>query len=582
MTFSLSPGATATAPAKNSLAAATCRKLLASLLAPHLFTPTSTFAHRHLTTLIVSQLRAFALVTMAITSDTEMPCIHATPTFDRYYSHPRSKSNATATSADTNSPTVVSTATTLASTNLTSPTIALTYPSPELEHQQRANFSMTTYYYHDKIGRLQSASPTQPSPYSIPDQPVAQGIQGQLDLSYFLERGDLVGAYLAERDHRALLHPAHTLLETSIQAAFKDGGYSASSLDARSNTALEAHLHHQSVEYNESYRSYPPDSRYPDFASTIGFAGFAAHLGRDIPYPDVEDIRHLHTLHSLLAFIQPERKLNSLEGQTMNMVETETGEVFAYRVPKKLLVLFLGRKVVTKYIRTTEREDNDNWCGKPVKQELRIPPGVGSKEAFRVLVSWMLRACQHRTLGQMRQFRVPNNTLTACALSQILTLFGLYKDALRVDWIIKKENFTRPIFPVELEALWNRLGENNRYVYAAIKAVGQQLREYEISSTRKHPMWEEMMDLLEEYPPLKARVRGDLELNEKYSPTFSTEWCKKLGIQPPQTANEPSSSKAGSVAAEQKLGMSSPPEVLSPLRISKKPTRKATILRIVL
>jgi hypothetical protein len=398
---------------------------------------------------------------------------------------------------------------------MTSPAITPTQSYVEPKWQQRASFNTTTYYHYDKDGHLQSAST---------DRPVAHGLPGQLDFKYYEERGDIVGSYLARRGPT---YPASTLSDDPSKASFEDEEYGEPSLDAHSDTTQD--IRHQSTELYESYHGSSPNWRYPDYASTIGYAGFAARSGCYLPYPNVEDIRHLHTLQSLLPFIQPERKLNALEDRTMIMdiVEDKTGEVFAYEVPKKLLVLFLGRKVVNKFIRTIEREDNEKWRGKPVVQELRIPKGEGTTQAFHVLVSWMRRACEYRTMGRMRQFRVPNTTLTACALAQILTLFGLHKDAERVNWTITKENFTRPIFPVELEALWNRLGEHNRYVYAAIKVISQRLRVYEIGSTRQHPIWEELVALLEEYPPLKARVR-DLELNEKYSPTYDTEWCKKL------------------------------------------------------
>ena len=409
--------------------------------------------------------------------------------------------------------------------------------------------------------------------------PLAQSTVGHPDLSYYLERGDKVGAFLAQRDLMCTS-------EAYNQWVMAEEPACGPSSDAYSGSP-DPNLRHQAAEEYESYGSQHRGGNYSDYDSTIGYTGFATHVGQPIRYPDPEDIRHLHTLHSILPYIQPERKLNALDGQTMNIVEQDTGTVFAYHVPKKLLVLFLGRKVVTKYIRTAEREENGDWSSRPILQELRIPRGFGSKAAFRVLVSWMIRACQrqHRTMGQMRQFRVPQNTLTACTLAQILTLFGLHKDALRVDHTISKEHFTRPIFPVELEALWNCLGENNRYVCAAIKVVGQRLRVYEIGSTRQHPMWEEMVQLLEEYPPLKDRVR-DLELNELYQPTFGTEWCKNLNDGPHSSnfhdAHRASGSRyrsrngeSGSSVAPGRETTSAQPDV------SLKQARKAAILRIV-
>lgn len=434
--------------------------------------------------------------------------------------------------------------------------------------------STMVYYYYDADAKLSSNSM---------DQRLAQGNHGSPDVSYYVERGDKVGAFLAQRSmipQQGMTCPAYASSEAHIhQTMAKEPAYEAPPELHKSSP--EPNLRHQYVPENESYYSPAQPGGLQDYQSTIGYVDFAARSGKHIPYPDPEDIRHLHTLFSLLPYIQPKRKLNSLNGQTMDIIEQDTGTVFAFHVPKKLLMAFLGRKVVTKFVKTIEREDNENWRGAPVTQILNIPRGVGSKAAFRILVSWMIRACQYKTEGCMRQFRVPQNTLVACTLSQILTLFGLHRDALRVDHGIASEHFARPIFPVELEALWNCLGENNRYVYAAIKIVGQRLRVYEIGSTRQHPMWEEMIQLLGEYPPLKDRVR-DLELNEKFRLMFGTEWCKNVGVtfnieQPAEASppNTPDIRSLGDSVAPEKESVSTPPQ--NP----PKNGRPAAVLRIV-
>jgi hypothetical protein len=247
------------------------------------------------------------------------------------------------------------------------------------------------------------------------------------------------------------------------------------------------------------------------------------------PYPNPEDIRHLHTLQSLLPYLQPERRLNALGGPLLDIVEQDTGVAFAYRVPKKMLVLFLGRRVVNKFIRTTHREDDENWKGAPVCQELNLPRGVASKAAIKALIAWMLRACQYQTMSSMKQIRVPKNTFVACSLARTMELFELHKDALRVDHYIAENHFVQSIFAAELETLWNCLGKESRYVYAAIKAVGQRLHAFEADNEGREILGidEAMFSMLKQYPELEARVR-DPELNEENRPVFSTQWIKRL------------------------------------------------------
>ncbi|KAF2826483.1 hypothetical protein CC86DRAFT_417666 [Ophiobolus disseminans] len=438
---------------------------------------------------------------------------------------------------------------------------------------------MTVYYHYDDNGYLQSTSM---------DEPLVQGSHGHPDVSYYIERGNKFGAFFAQRN---MAYPAHATSRAYSHATTNENPKWEQPSNAYSGLP-DASIRHQSAEEeDDSYYSYSQGGRFSVCENTIGYLGFGAHSGQPTPYPNPEDIRHFHTLHSILPYLQPERKLNSLDGQLMDIVEQDTGTILAYLVSKKLLVLFLGRKMVTKYIRTLEREENEGSegskkCrGKPVVQVLSIPRDVGSRAAFSVLVSWMIRACQYQTMGQMRQFRVPQNTLVACTLAQVLNFFGLHKDALRVDHAISNEHFERPIFPVELEALWNCLGEENRYVYAAIKMVGQRLQVYEIGSTQQHPMWEEMVQLLKEYPPLNDRVR-DLELNESHRPSFGTDWCNHLGggSQPKTPTNGCKSNGTGDHARGGKAGSNGVQEqemTLIQPDVPAKPTRKARVLRIV-
>jgi hypothetical protein len=150
------------------------------------------------------------------------------------------------------------------------------------------------------------------------------------------------------------------------------------------------------------------------------------------------------------------------------------------------------------------------------------------------LVSWMLRACKYETMGTMKQIRIPKSTFVACSLAETMTLFALHKDAFRVDKFIALTHFIRPIFAVELETLWNCLGEQSRYVYAAIRTVGRRLHVHESGHEGPVPgIDDDMYAMLEDYPEMKARVRNQ-DLNQEYLPQFGTEWFQRFQTNTPK------------------------------------------------
>jgi hypothetical protein len=389
---------------------------------------------------------------------------------------------------------------------------------------------MTTFYQYDRNGAVMASA----------FDPAAQPFTpGPPEYNVYEERGDIVGAYLAR--HK-ILYPAYTAPESYHTPDVSSRNPNQPRVYGLRSESVDQGYWSSDGHESEGYAN----SSCPDYVSNVGYGGWAAHSGLSYHYPDPEKIRHLHTLHSLLPHLQTERKLNSLNGPALDILEQDTGVVFAYQVPKKLLVLFLGRQLVSKFIRTISREDDNNWQGPPVCQELSLPRGHCSKAAIKVLIAWMTRACQHYSMGSIKQIRVPGNTFVACSLAQTMELLGLYKDALRVDHEIASTHFVRPIFAQELETLWNCLGQNSRYVYAAIKVVGRRLQEFENSNgndtqesceTRKPDFGndmrdkslrpDEMLTMLEDYPELRARVR-DLDFNEKHRPVFGTKWMGNL------------------------------------------------------
>jgi hypothetical protein len=468
--------------------------------------------------------------------------------------------------ATANSPTYINSAITPAPDDSTSSTIAAAHPS--CNPTDIRSPKITVYYFYNEDGTLRSTFTLDPLIHSYPGQTALQG---------YMQRGDIVGAYLAQRE---ILFPAYATIEAYSQIYRGD-----QQMHEQQPVAYNAprELCHQNEEPYDSYDSYRDD--VPDQVYRAGYMGFALHTKPHRAYPDPDDIRHLHTLYSLLQCVDPGRRFNGFTGPTVDIVEEDMGTVYAYGVHKKMLVLFLGRKTVTKFLRTVESFTDDRTGQHRKIQKLYIPHGVTSTSAIKVLVSWMSRACRINFRDQVRQFQVPRNTFAACTLAQTLTMFGLHKDALRVDHTISAKHLVRPIFAVELATLWNCLGEKNRYVYAAIKAVGERLQIYGEGEHKKVAIHEEILELLEKYPALKTRVR-DLSFNESYRPTFSTDWCKYL-LEGSSQAKEPdtgyqTSSFVGNPHSRFLGGIDEPEQrIAEQTDKSAKSSRKVAVLRIV-
>jgi hypothetical protein len=296
-------------------------------------------------------------------------------------------------------------------------------------------------------------------------------------------------------------------------------------------------------------------------------------------YPDTESIRHLHTLHTLLPLIQPERKLNALSGPALNIHSgSHTGPILCHEVPKKLLVLFLGRAIVSRYLHTISRQDNTAWTGPPTQQSLVLPANIASSSALKILVAWMSRACTYATMFTMRPLAVPENLFSACTLAQTMELFGLRRDAYHVDVVISARlRSRRRLFVGELETLWRCLGESNRYVYAIVKAFGRQARAASTlapaivaadesgapelpqppppaaaASSTTSP---ELLDLKKRYPLLYDRILNE-EVNEQFAPQFGRNWFSNLPGGGGRGEQEAASVSFGSPAAYAEAGWS--------------------------
>jgi len=383
-----------------------------------------------------------------------------------------------------------------------SPTIGLPIPRRGHLRSESADTSVVTDLY--KEGRVVGTS------FSCPSARYAGELQS---LDTYKQRGDVVGAYLARR---AMCHPTHGSQRVDLPPQ---------------KSPLRTDEQHGAVDLRERIErghGFDGNNDSPNWASnlfsdTVGDMGLASRSGK-VAWPNLDTIRPRHTMYSLLSYIQPERKLNSLKGMCLDIVEQDTGDLLADTVPKKLLVLFLGRRVINKFIRTTERYDNVNWSGQATRQILFLPRGQSSRAAVRILVAWMSRACRQGTMEDMQQIRIPENLFAACSLAQTMELFGLHRDAYRADLSISQTQLVRPIFPVELATLWNCLGERSKYVYAAIKAVGNRIRALDAAGPAKELAWADQMTVfLETNVEIKTRVY-DARLNEEYQPMFGTRW----------------------------------------------------------
>jgi hypothetical protein len=249
-------------------------------------------------------------------------------------------------------------------------------------------------------------------------------------------------------------------------------------------------------------------------------------------YAHPEGARPHHTLLGLLRQINPRWAMNAIQGPRLDIVEQDTSRVLAYAVPKRMLLLFLGRHMVEKFpIRDLKVENHETW--RRGSQQWCIPRNKSSRSALKVIVAWMLKASRCPA-DRMRPMRTPRNLFVACSLAQTLELFGLYKDAYYVDKSISK-NLELPIFAADLESLWNCLGEESKYVYAVIKRLGAEIQNYEKLTTEDIMRHEYINTVLQKHPQLSDRVHN-LELNEEYRPQFSTEWIRKLT--PPTTSSQ--------------------------------------------
>ncbi|KAH7089964.1 concanavalin A-like lectin/glucanase domain-containing protein, partial [Paraphoma chrysanthemicola] len=398
------------------------------------------------------------------------------------------KHNSSASSAWSSSSTAANCTIISASTHLTSPSPTRNLAIPSLRTLRKKAIKMTTYFHYDQAGNVYSSGMPISGP---PSTCVPQASEDKQCLN------DPVGAYLARRSALAAAYSgwqANPPVVSEGGERYTDDRQSMAFTTGNS-IGPDRSLHNDYMCESDMINTASQHDHVPDL-TTPADATY---------YPDLNEIRRQNTLQSLLLFIPPDRIRNAFQGPRLDIVEAGTDVVFATRVPKRMLVLYLGREVVNKFLRTIEREDNEDWSGPPTVQILRIPQGLGSAAAFKILFSWMFRACAFRSVHDVREFKVPQNTYSACTLAQVLGLFKLQHDARRVEYAIMNTHFKRPILAKDLEVLWNCLGENNRFVCAMINAIRMR-RSFDLGEGTLLAFCKEAHEMLETYPALKARL----------------------------------------------------------------------------
>ena len=290
-----------------------------------------------------------------------------------------------------------------------------------------------------------------------------------------------------------------------------------------SEKLVVGYINEEHHEPDDGYHSDSVQSMLIDYDGNK-FSSYVQLSGGYYCYPDPELIRSYHNIHTLLPYIQPTRLYNAIAGPTLDIVEENTEHVFAFAVPKKMLVLFCGRKVINRFLRTLEREDDESLEGAKPKQLLQFPCNYANHIGVKIMINWMHRACRSEP-SDMRPITIPTNLFAAISLSRTLTAFGLHRDASRVDHHISSHHFAHPLRLAGVIPVWKCLPKDSKYTYRMIEELRKQLRGPRCEDKK------EILRFLEQNPELKARV-DDKEYNncDDFLPFFGTNWCVEAAI----------------------------------------------------
>ncbi|KAF2118761.1 hypothetical protein BDV96DRAFT_642937 [Lophiotrema nucula] len=223
-----------------------------------------------------------------------------------------------------------------------------------------------------------------------------------------------------------------------------------------------------------------------------------------------DDLRKFCDLHGLAKQLPPSRLNNALYGKYIDIVEIESERVLLHHVPKKMLILFIGRERVTPFLRTVSEHDKS-------EQVLRMPPGSTNHVGLKILVAWMTRACKYETMSNIEPIRIPKHTFAAISLARILGVFGLHQDCDRVDRFLNNHHFRRPLYIDQVKEIWKLLPKDSKYTFRMIKQLSESLEANQRGFGKAQPDKEEILEFIENHPTLKARIM-DQTKNEMWKP----------------------------------------------------------------
>jgi hypothetical protein len=311
-------------------------------------------------------------------------------------------------------------------------------------------------------------------------------------------------------------------------------GYGPHSYGPMQHSINPYYAQNQGFVPEHSDEGHPP-LQHHDGWEDIGIRNANTHRLRNEDfgrYPNPDDIRESVDLIGLARAIPISRRQNALSGAGLDVLEerieervaertvngTAPSTIMFYNVPKKALILFCGRKKVSRLLRTIEREDNKNWVSKPTQQQLRVPQGSCNHVGLKIFVSWIRKACDPEFAGNLHRIKCPEDTFSAVSLARTLRLFDLKKDAKRIEQQIWSRHFKRPLSPDTVEQIWKAFPKNCMYTYRMIKSLKLQIDLHLCTdSDFTMPEANEMRAVIAKYPALKVRVQVEGE-NEKFKP----------------------------------------------------------------
>lgn len=277
------------------------------------------------------------------------------------------------------------------------------------------------------------------------------------------------------------------------------------------------------VEHNISeYYDIPGYEPLPYYytSPSLTSAGGSVHLDH-YWYPNLDHIRHTHSLFRFIAQVSDDRRSGSLGGMKVDIVEEITGEILCHAVPKRMLVLFFGRQVVSQHLFTTGRDIDDrvNPRGFPLAQKFLVSAQSTSGDAWRILVAWMKRACGdvHRRGQKLRELGVPRSLFAAVTLARTLRYMGLNIDAHRIDVAINEKHLYRPLDLDTVKAIWNGISKKSKYTWRLINVLKDRYELPMDEALELLPDYDEMTKWFDENPELRARMWRP-ELNDEFKP----------------------------------------------------------------